>query len=249
MTKDQKELKQKLVTMYQYKPNKTYSLSTVLGDPSYEGQNFKTDSRGNIISFESEQETLKKESEKKAKMEILKEESLYNEKARKKLEQMKKTPALAMDTIDEAINEYFTKKAKLREEVAKVSLDSEEFITDENIREAAKKYPRIRNMARNSKKAMAKAFKLSETTDAVTRQEVINRVGASSESPTTPKDIIMSPELRAETSMKKESLMREDMDVQPGSFSTKPSSKEQIMKRMPKKKYSDDELLRIISGK
>tara|TARA_R100000700_G_C3147487_1_gene127240 strand:- start:305 stop:1042 length:738 start_codon:yes stop_codon:yes gene_type:complete len=217
------------------------------------GQYYITDNDGNFLKFVSEEEARnqnkKQEVDEQAKMQILKEESLYDEKSRKKLEQMKKNPAFAMDTIDEAINEYFTKKAKLREEVAKVSLDSEEFITDEDIQEAAKKYPRIRNMARNSKKAMAKAFKLSETTDAVTRQEVINRVGASSESPTTPKDIIMSPELRAETSMKKESLMRKNMDVQPGSFSTKPSSKEQIMKRMPKKKYSDDELLRIISGK
>tara|TARA_R100000995_G_scaffold25484_1_gene11036 strand:- start:7943 stop:8794 length:852 start_codon:yes stop_codon:yes gene_type:complete len=64
MTKDQKKLKEKLVTMYQYKPNKTYSLSGILGDPNYEGQTFTTDSRGNIISFKSKEEKEAEESKK-----------------------------------------------------------------------------------------------------------------------------------------------------------------------------------------
>ena len=61
-----------------------------------------------------------------------------------------------------------------------------------------------------------------------------------------------SREQKIDTSMAKDLETRKNMDVQEGSFSTQPRTREEVSEsipKIPKKKYTDEELLRIIAGK
>jgi len=120
--------------------------------------------------------------------------------------------------------------------------------------------PQLKNLQKNKIKAMKKAWALSQSGDEDYREEALDSFGklpgkdygefTPSASPGVRE--YSSREQKIDTSMARDLEMKKNMDVQTGSFSTKPRTREEVSKsipKIPKKKYTDEELLRIIAGK
>jgi len=246
-------------------PNKGYK-----NDAS--GRHFITDDDGKFLKFVSEEEAINqnKQSEKEEafKKAVKKEETKTMEdkvERNKQVEKYKSSSEIQREKYDSSMDEYFKIDAKLQKEID--DLMKANFMEDEvDVADIISNNPRLKNLQKNKIKAMKKAWALSQSGDEDFREEALDAFGAlpqkdfgkftPSASPGVREysDAKERREQKIDTSMAKEEMMRKNMDVQPGSFSTPPRTREEVARTIPsqipkKKKYSDNELLRIISGK
>lgn len=236
------------------------------------GQYYITDNDGNFLKFVSREEAINqnKQSEKEEafKKVVKKEETKTIEnkvKRNKEVEKYKSSSEIQREKYDSSMDEYFKIDAKLQKEID--TLMESNYGEDEvDVADIISNNPRLKNLQKNKIKAMKKAWALSQSGDEDFREEALDAFGAlpkqdfdkftPSASPGVREysDAKERKEQQIDTSMAKDLEMRKNMDVQPGSFSTPPRTKEEVARTIPsqmpkKKKYTDDELLRIISGK
>ena len=241
------------------------------------GQHYITDDDGKVLKFASEEEAINQnkqsEKEEEFKKVVKKEETKTIEnkvKRNKEVEKYKSSSEIQREKYDSSMDEYFTIDANLQKEIDAIANKKDEFGVPVNqnidVADIISKNPRLKNLQKNKIKAMKKAWALSQSGDEDFREEALDAFGAlpkqdfgkftPSASPGVREysDAKERREQQIDTSIAKEEMQRKNMDVQPGSFSTPPKSREEVARTIPsqmpkKKKYSDNELLRIISGK
>tara|TARA_R100000278_G_scaffold123275_1_gene112592 strand:- start:299 stop:1099 length:801 start_codon:yes stop_codon:yes gene_type:complete len=263
-----KKIKKHINTMG-LNPNKGYKYNDT-------GDYFITDKNGKFLRFASENEaknygkSLEEEAFEKA---LKKEETKTIEnkvKRNKEVEKYKSSSEIQREKYDSSMDEYFKIDAKLQKEIDAIVNKKDAAGIPENqnmdVADIISNNPRLKNLQKNKIKAMKKAWALSQSGDEDFREEALDAFGAlpkqdfgkftPSASPGVREysDAKEKREQQIDTSMDKEEMMRKNMDVQPGSFSTPPRTREEVARTIPsqmpkKKKYTDEELLRIISGK
>ena len=207
-------------------------------------------------------ESLKKSSEKDTtfKKAVKEEETktIENKAVRnKQIEKYKSSTEIQREKYDSAMDEYFKIDGKLQKQIDAIKDDS---IEEEDDADIISNSPQLKNLQKNKIKAMKKVWALSQSGDEDFRDESLDAFGSlpgkdydkftPSASPGVKE--YAGREQKIDTGMAKEEMMRKNMDVQEGSFSTQPRTREQVSEsipKIPKKKYTDEELLRIIAGK
>tara|TARA_R110002050_G_C8782133_1_gene501360 strand:+ start:96 stop:899 length:804 start_codon:yes stop_codon:yes gene_type:complete len=207
-------------------------------------------------------ESLKKSSEKDTtfKKAVKEEETktIENKAVRnKQIEKYKSSTEIQREKYDSAMDEYFKIDGKLQKQIDAIKDDS---IEEEDDAAIISNSPQLKNLQKNKIKAMKKVWALSQSGDEDFRDESLDAFGSlpgkdydkftPSASPGVKE--YAGREQKIDTGMAKEEMMRKNMDVQEGSFSTQPRTREQVSEsipKIPKKKYTDEELLRIIAGK
>ena len=217
-------------------------------------------------------ESLKKSSEKDTtfKKAVKEEETktIENKAVRnKQIEKYKSSTEIQREKYDSAMDEYFKIDGKLQKQIDTLMLS--EYDGDEvDAADIITGSPQLKNLQKNKIKAMKKVWALSQSGDEDFRDESLDAFGSlpgkdydkftPSKSPGVREytDAQAQREQQIDTSMAKDLEMRKNMDVQEGTFSTQPRTREEVsrsiptaQKQIPKKKYTDEELLRIIAGK
>tara|TARA_Y100000401_G_scaffold46553_1_gene35798 strand:- start:146 stop:1006 length:861 start_codon:yes stop_codon:yes gene_type:complete len=186
------------------------------------------------------------------------------------LQKYKSSGDIQREEYDSAMDEYFEIDKKLQKEID--DLMKKEFMGDEvDVADIISKNPRLKNMQKNKNKAMKKAWALSQSGDEDYREEALDAFGTIPERRNygefTPSvspgvreysDAKVRRQQKIDTSFAKAEKERMDGIKKNWwrNYTPNPVNKEEIESRIPtvksttpKKKYSDDELLRIISGK
>lgn len=191
----------------------------------------------------------------------------------KQVEKYKSSFEIQREKYDSSMDEYFKIDAKLQKEIDAIANKKDEFGVPVNqnmdVADIISKNPRLKNLQKNKIKAMKKAWSLSQSGNEDFREEALDAFGAlpqkdfgkftPSVSPgvreySDAKKGVERREQQIDTSMGKQKLMGAQSAKELG-YTPTPKSRDEIAKTIPsqkipkKKKYSDDELLRIISGK
>tara|TARA_R100001594_G_scaffold71073_1_gene105560 strand:- start:170 stop:931 length:762 start_codon:yes stop_codon:yes gene_type:complete len=228
------------------------------------GNFYITDSKGKFLRFASEQEAInqniKNEKDSIFKKAVKKEETKTIEnkaKRNKEVEKYKSSSELQREKYDSAMDEYFKIDGKLQKQIDAIKGDSFEEVDVADIISGS---PQLKNLQKNKIKAMKKVWALSQSGDEDYRDESLDAFGSLPDkdygkfTPSASPGVreYASREQKIDTSMAKDLETRKNMDVQEGSFSTQPRTREEVSEsipKIPKKKYTDEELLRIIAGK
>jgi len=234
------------------------------------GQYYITDNDGNFLKFVSEEEARNQNKQSKKEEEfqkvIKKEETKTIEdkvKRNKEVEKYKSSSEIQREKYDSSMDEYFKIDAKLQKEID--TLMESNYDEDIDVADIISKNPRLKNLQKNKIKAMKKAWALSQSGDEDFREEALDAFGAlpkqdydkftPSASPGVREysDAKERREQQIDTSMAKQKLMGAQSAKKLG-YTPTPKSRDEMARTIPsqmpkKKKYTDEELLRIISGK
>ena len=234
------------------------------------GQYYITDNDGNFLKFVSREEAINqnKQSEKEEafKKVVEKEETKTIEdkvKRNKEVEKYKSSSEIQREKYDSSMDEYFKIDAKLQKEID--TLMESNYDEDIDVADIISNNPRLKNLQKNKIKAMKKAWALSQSGDEDFREEALDAFGAlpqedfgeftPSASPGVREysDAKKRREQQIDTSMAKQKLMGAQSAKKLG-YTPTPKSRDEMARTIPfqmpkKKKYTDEELLRIISGK
>ena len=216
-------------------------------------------------------ESLKKSSEKDTtfKKAVKEEETKTIEnkaKRNRQIEKYKSSAEIQREKYDSAMDEYFKIDGKLQKQIDTLMLS--EYDGDEvDAVDIITGSPQLKNLQKNKIKAMKKVWALSQSGDEDFRDESLDAFGSlpgkdygkftPSKSPGVREytDAQAQREQQIDTSLAKDKQMRTNYwnpDWEYGSQLKTPKSREQVSEsipKIPKKKYTDDELLRIIAGK
>ena len=240
------------------------------------GQYYITDDDGKFLKFASKEEAINqnKQSEKEEafKKVVKKEETKTIEdkvKRNKEVEKYKSSSEIQREKYDSSMDEYFKIDAKLQKEIDAIVNKKDAAGIPENqnmdVADIISNNPRLKNLQKNKIKAMKKAWALSQSGDEDFREEALDAFGALPKQDFDKFTPSVSPGVREysdakerreqqiDTSMAKQKLMGAQSAKKLG-YTPTPKSRDEMARTIPfempkKKKYTDEELLRIISGK
>ena len=205
---------------------------------------------------------------------LIVDKSKRNKKDKELAEEYKSSTEIQREKYDSAMDEYFKIDGKIQKQIDAIAPKTDEYGNpinpeDIDVGDIISGSPQLKNLQKNKIKAMKKVWTLSQSGDEDFRDESLDAFGSlptqdynkftPSKSPgvreyTDAKRLREVKPQQIETSFKKQQLMGEQSAREKG-FTPTPKSREEIEKSIPypeipkKKKYTDDELLRIIAGK